>query len=273
MNLLPAFVGAPELNKVYHCDAFELMRHIPDGSIDAVITDPPYGLFGDVIQWDVQLDLDALWKAFNRILKPDGVVIMTATQPFASRIVLSNVKNFREELVWDKVMVSNVANAKIMHLRSHENVYVFGKNIYYEPQLTGKATLCFGKRSATNSDIVGSLGTDYQEGVGYPKSILTFPRPNNLTGGGLHPTQKPLDLMKYLVRTYSKPNDTILDPFAGSGTTAIAAYKTGRNFICGDITEDYVKSARERLDRTRLDKPIPVTSGVFQRTIFEIAGD
>jgi site-specific DNA-methyltransferase (adenine-specific) len=180
-------------------------------------------------------------------MKSRGAVVMTASQPFTSMLVMSNLKWFRYEWVWNKVMVSNIANAPRMPLRAHESVLVFsmGHEIY-NAQL-GESGAPFGKKSGTNSQIVGQLGDNYNVGVGWPKTILTYPRPNNLTGGGLHPTQKPVALFEYLIRTYTEPGALVLDPFVGSGTTAIAARNLGRRFIVGDLSQEYVDIARARL--------------------------
>lgn len=253
-------VWRPQVDTIYQMDALTLMHQCAAQSVDAIITDLPYGT--TACSWDTIIPFDALWAAVRHCLKPRGVFVTTASQPFTSALVMSNPKWFREELTWDKVMVSNVANAKILHLRCHENIIVFtdGQN-QYNPQL-GRASAPFGRKSATKSIIVGSLGTNYQTEVGYPKTILRFPRPNNLTDGGLHPTQKPVALYEYLIRTYTHPGELVLDPTCGSGTTAIAARNTGRHWICGDTDAGYVEIARQRflsgIDRLNAKEAAPL---------------
>jgi site-specific DNA-methyltransferase (adenine-specific) len=182
-------------------------------------------------------------------VKSNGAVVLFGSQPFTSKLVASNIEWFKYEWIWDKVMVTNIAAAKIQPLRTHENILVFSNGTpTYNPTF-GKAKKPFGKLSETISKVVTSscLGTDYQVGVGYPKTILTFHRPNNLTGGGLHPTQKPVDLLAYLIRTYTNPGEIILDNTMGSGTTLVAAQREGRRAIGIDISEEYCAIAVDRL--------------------------
>jgi site-specific DNA-methyltransferase (adenine-specific) len=151
-------------------------------------------------------------------------------------------------MVWDKVRVTNFANAKKQVLRTHESIVIFsnGQNTY-NPQLTGKASRPFGKITASNSITAGNMGIDRQFEVGYPKSILSFMRPNNLTEGNLHPTQKPTKLYEYLIRTFSNPGDTILDICMGSGTVGVSAVKNGRHFIGIEKEQAYFEIAKSRI--------------------------
>jgi site-specific DNA-methyltransferase (adenine-specific) len=147
-------------------------------------------------------------------------------------------------------MVVGIGAAKIMPLKSHENIVVFCEGATtYNPQLRDDVSKPFGKLSGTNSVVNGSFGSDYRVGVGYPKSILTFPRPNNLTGGGLHPTQKPVALLEYLVKTYTNPGELVLDCTMGSGTTGVACLNTGRRFVGIELDPGYFAIAQERIER------------------------
>lgn len=232
-------------NSINHADIFDLCEMLPDASVDMILCDLPYGT--TACAWDTVIPFEPMWKAFKRIINPRGAIVLTASQPFTSALVMSNPKMFRCEWIWDKVLIANFASAKIQPLRCHESVLIFSEEstVYY-PQLTpiGKP---FGKKSKTNSESMGNPGMDYQMGVGYPKTIIRYPRPNNLTGGGLHPTQKPVDLFRYLIRTYTQPNELVFDPCVGSGTTAIAAREEGRRYIVGDSSAEYVQVARNRL--------------------------
>lgn len=188
--------------------------------------------------WDVELDLGLLWEAYKRILKPGGAVVLTATQPFETKLINSNRKWFRYKWVWKKSRAVGFLNAKKMPLRVHEDVLVFApKSTKYNPQFTfGKPYV--SKRSSK------SKGGVYREmvrtetknpGVRFPKDVVEF---SNTCEKVIHSTQKPVELFKYLIRTYTDPGDLVLDNASGSGTTAIAAKETGRNFIC--IEKDLV---------------------------------
>ena len=145
-------------------------------------------------------------------------------------------------------MVSSPALAKTQPLRSHENILIFYKaQPTYNPIMRNDVLSPFGKLSGTNSDVTGSLGTEYQTGVGYPKSILEFPRPNNLTDGGLHPSQKPIDLFRWLIQTYTNEGETVFDGYMGSGTTAIACIDENRNYIGSEMNKEYFDIATKRI--------------------------
>jgi site-specific DNA-methyltransferase (adenine-specific) len=231
---------------VYKADALRFLRWLPDQSVDMILTDMPYGT--TACSWDTVIDLDAWWAEAHRVAKPRAAIVCTGSQPFTSRLVMSNVKRFRYEWVWDKVKISNFANAKKQPLRKHENVLVFSAGaIKYYPILTpGSVSKPFG-RIVASSSVHGNFSENRQVGVGYPQSIIRHMLPNNLTGGGLHPTQKPVALFEYLIRTYTRPGDLVVDPFVGSGTTALAARNTGRRFLCCDLLLEYVQIARRRL--------------------------
>lgn len=246
MNLLPAFVGTPEENRVYHVDALTLINALASQSVDAAIFDPPYGT--TACAWDEIIPLDAMWKALKRVVKPHGAIVITSSQPFTSKLVMSNIRNFRESLVWDKIAKTGYFNAKHRHMRQHEDILVFGyQGVNYYPQmLQGKP---FIKKRSSNwqgYDAKSDLPTSINKGFYYPSTILTYSNADQ-SKGSLHPTEKPIRLWDYLIRTYTQEGDLVLDPTCGSGTTAIAARNTGRRFICGDLDAGYVEIARQRL--------------------------
>jgi len=234
-------------------DCLDLLRSIPDGSIDLMLQDPPYAVTN--CDWDKPINLSQMWLEWERVVKPNGAFVFTATQPFTSKLVISREGFFKYCWVWDKKMVSSPANAKIQPLRAHEDIVVFYRSqCTYNPIKRKNVLSPFGKQTATNSKVAGKLGDKGNFGVGYPKSILTFPRPNNLTDGGLHPSQKPIDLMRYLIKTYSNPGETVFDGYSGSGTTAIACIKENRNFIGSELNKEYFDKSMERISHA-LSKP------------------
>jgi site-specific DNA-methyltransferase (adenine-specific) len=238
------------LNKILLGDCYELMKDIPDGSIDLVLTDPPYNT--SCLSWDQQpIDLPELWKHLKRVLKPKGAVVMTGSQPFTTDLINSNRTWFKYCLVWEKDQPSNFLNAKQRPLSYHEDIIIF--NVFtYNPLMTYAGNF-------SNQPQLGKYnGNVYGKAIGettfnpslyrYPKSIMKFNKTkHNQINGGLHPTQKPFELFEYLIRTYSNPGETILDPFCGSCTTSIAAFNTGRNCISIEREEKYYKIGLERL--------------------------
>jgi DNA modification methylase len=232
--------------KLYHGDCLQVMQELPAGSVDAIITDLPYGTTS--CEWDSIIPLAPMWEQVKRVLKVNGIFVTTSAQPFTSVLVCSNLEWFKYDMVWDKVRVTNFAAAKFQVLRRHESILVFYKETgTYNPQKTGKASRPFGKVTGFDSPIAGNLGKDRDFEVGYPQSILEFMRPNNLTEGYLHPTQKPTKLYEYLIRTFSNPNETILDIAMGSGTTGVSAVKNGRHFIGIEKEQAYFEIAKSRI--------------------------
>jgi site-specific DNA-methyltransferase (adenine-specific) len=223
------------------------MPTLEAGSIDAIITDLPYGT--TACKWDVIIPFVPMWEQVKRLLKQRGAFVTTASQPFTSALVMSNVKMFRDEWVWDKVNGSNFGNVKKHPFKTHENIIVFSdKPIETYNPIYREVSKRFGKESFCNSDVTASVTKTRNQGVGYPSSIITNMRPNNLTGGGHHPTQKPVALYEYLIKTYTNEGDTVLDFVMGSGTTGIACKNTGRNFIGIEKDDKYFKIAEARIN-------------------------
>lgn len=229
------------LNQVFCMDYYELMRQLPDKSIDVLISDPPYGT--TAIEWDKAIDWSKFWQEAKRITK--GYVVLFSAQPFTTDLINSNRTGFRYETIWQKNKSSGFLDANRKPLKLHENIIVFEKGIF-NPQFTydipikkntkANRSLQYGKHKA--------IPYDNSDGKRYPASIIYF----GLEFNSKHPTQKPLDLMQYLIRTYSNTGDVILDPLCGSGSTLIAARNEGRCYIGGDTSEEYLAIAKKRLD-------------------------
>lgn len=240
-----------ELNKTYHGDCLELMPLIADKSIDMILCDLPYGT--TACKWDVIIPFNLLWEQYKRIIKDNGAIVLTASQPFTSALVMSNVDMFKYALVWDKVNAGNFLVAKLMPMISHEDILIFSHgntancskyNMVYYPQIEKrKTTIKYQK--GKDSELYARKNTvskPYSSDIKYPKSIITIDKEN-----GLHPTQKPVDLFGYLILTYTNENDTVLDNCAGSGTTAIACIKTNRNYICMEKERKYFDIINKRV--------------------------
>lgn len=215
-------------------DCLERMREIPDGSIDMVLCDPPYGT--TACKWDSIIPLEPMWEQLKRIIKPNGAIVMTASQPFTSVLVSSNLKMFKYDWTWKKPKGTGHLNAKKQPLRDKEDIVVFyAKQCTYNPQKTkGKPYKDkAGKDHTSNTsmtDIYGAYTNKREDNNGfrYPKQVQSFPVVERNT---VHPTQKPVALMEYLIKTYTNPGDTVLDFTMGSGSTGVGAINTGRCFI------------------------------------------
>ena len=224
--------------KVLIGDCLERMKEIPDDSVDMVLTDPPYGT--TACKWDAVIDLPLMWEQLKRVIKPNGAIVMTASQPFTSALVMSNPKMFKYCWVWHKRVSANVGAARFQPLKTHEDIVVF--NGKYNPQMTaGKKRMKGGK--AKNGEANGSLPAIYYESSQYyPVSVLDVKSER-----GLHPTQKPVALMEYLIRTYTHEGETVLDFTMGSGTTGVACKNLGRDFIGIELDQGYYDIAQQRI--------------------------
>ena len=231
-------------------DCLDKLTEISDASVDMILTDLPYGT--TACSWDSIIPLDKLWEQYNRVVKENAAMVFTASQPFTTILASSNIKNFRYEWIWQKPQGTNPMNAKIMPLKSHENILVFYKTKpTYNPQMA-KGTPYGGFKSETSTigEVYGrakSVHRDNPEGTRYPKTILSFKQEK-----GLHPTQKPIPLMEYLIKTYTNEGDVVLDSTMGSGTTGVACLNTSRKFIGIEKDPIYFQKAQERIsDRER----------------------
>ena len=217
-----------------HGDCLDEMMKLPKGSVDLVLTDPPYGT--TQCKWDAVIPFEPMWKQLKHVTKLNAAIVMTASHPFTSALVMSNPKMFRYELVWHKNKASGHLNAKKMPMRAHENIVVFYRKLpTYNPQKTvGHKAANYAKNKA-NSRVYGAQVRSEYGGATerYPRSVIDVPVVNNdgTNGGRLHPNQKPVELMEYLIKTYTNEGDIVLDFTMGSGTTGVACKNLGRNFI------------------------------------------
>ena len=234
--------------ELLHGDCLELMKDIPDGSVDMILADLPYGT--TACKWDAVIPFEPLWEQYERVIKDNGAIVLTANQPFTSALIMSNPKLFRYEWVWDKVKPSTGLHAKHQPLRQHESVLVFSKKkSTYKPIMT-KANVRKETITSSNGEAFGGAIVTRQhdnKGKSYPRSILTLSNANQR--GKVHPTQKPVPLMEYLIKTYTDKGDTVLDNVMGSGTTGVACLNTNRNFIGMELDEDYFNIAKERIEK------------------------
>ncbi|SER87634.1 site-specific DNA-methyltransferase (adenine-specific) [Psychrobacillus sp. OK032] len=233
------------INEVHEGDCLTLMKRIDDGSVDMVLCDLPYGTTRN--KWDSIIPLDELWAEYERIIKDNGAIVLTAQTPFDKVLGVSNLKLLKYEWVWVKQKGTGHLNAKKMPMKNHENILVFYKKPpLYNPQFTEGEPYDKGTQKVTSSNYGNQKGARYvnTDGKRYPKSAIFF----NTVERGLHPTQKPTELFEYLIRTYTNEGDTVLDNCLGSGTTAIAAINTNRNFIGIEREPEYVAIAKRRID-------------------------
>jgi site-specific DNA-methyltransferase (adenine-specific) len=249
--------------ELIHGDCLEKMQAIPDGSIDMIMSDPPYGTTN--CRWDSTIPFEPMWAQLKRIVKPRCAIVMMACQPFTSALIMSNLEDFKCSWVYKKRCASNFAQAKCRPMREHEDVLIFsiGKTVYYpikEPRIGAgleRSTYKFtGASRNKTGDVYGAMGT-YAGGddagndpLRYPSSVREF---NNRAKGdrGFHPTQKPVALMEYMIKTYTNEGDTVLDFCMGSGTTGVACQNLGREFIGIEMDAEYFEIAKKRIDLAR----------------------
>lgn len=224
------------VNKIHNIDCLAGMKQIATATIDMIFVDLPYQKTQN--SWDIMIPFEPMWEQFERIIKDNGAILLFGQDKFTAKLMLSNEKLHRYNIIWDKVLPSGFLNAKRQPLRSHEDICVFYKKpCIYNPQMT-KGNKCHSKGKAVgkqNSDVLNNANygdfkvVETEGDMKYPKSIWTFPKPHPSTA--IHPTQKPLDLCRYAIRTYSNPGDTVFDCCCGSGTIPLAAVMEGRNYI------------------------------------------
>jgi len=228
------------------------MQEIGDKSIDLILADLPYSITRN--QWDSIIPFEDLWRQYERIIKDKGIIVLTAAQPFTSQLLMSNPKMFKYSLVWNKNITTGFLNAKKMPLRQHEDILIFYKRLgTYNPQFTdGKPYVAKRKNPATDSYNYFRPVTTVNTGLRYPTSIINIPAVNNFSNEKCkHPTQKPVALFEYLIKTYTNEGDLVLDNCAGSFTTAIACDNTKRNWICIEKDESYYSAGIDRINNNR----------------------
>ncbi|MGM0836034.1 MAG: DNA-methyltransferase [Bacillota bacterium] len=244
------------LNRVTQGDCLEVMKEIPDKSVDMILCDLPYGTTRN--KWDSIIPLDALWEQYERVIKDNGAIILTAQTPFDKVLGASNLKLLKYEWIWDKQVGTGFLNAKKMPLKAHENILVFYKKIpTYNPQMTDAKPenirpLTESKQTSTNYGKVDKLraSNDYNPNKRYPITVIPFSKNSGELNSvnRLHPTQKPVALFEYLIRTYTNEGEVVLDNCIGSGTTAVACINTGRSFIGIERESEYVDIANKRIE-------------------------
>lgn len=257
-----------ELNKIYHGDCLELMADITDHSVDLILADLPYAQGTTGLAWDKEeIDPVRLWQHYERIIKPKGAILLTATMPFGAKLIMQKPDWFKYDLIWRKGNTNSPGPAKYRPLPIHEHILVFAPpqkcKITYNPQMLDgfKTWWKTNIRAVNETTPMKNRGVKYgykefafkqgdPEGKRYPVSVLETSKPNY----PLHPTQKPVELFEWLIRTYSNPDEIVLDNCCGSGTTGVAAVNTGRNFICIEKDAEYFEISQKRIAET-LAKP------------------
>lgn len=242
------------INKIFNEDCLIGMNRIPNGAIDLVICDLPYGTTD--LEWDTVIPFDSLWKQYKRVCKPNAAILLFGAQPFTTDLINSNRKMFRYEIIWEKTLAVGFLNAKKIPLKAHENICVFySKMPTYNPIKTYiKETYRRRKQSGVAKQYSKTRGeTIYEnDGTRFPRDVVKF---SNFTdtgfsgkGNHIHPTQKPVPLIEYLIKTYSNDGDLVLDNCIGSGTTAVAAINTGRRFVGFETNREYFDYANDRIN-------------------------
>ncbi|MCW6147757.1 DNA-methyltransferase [Lactiplantibacillus plantarum] len=228
-------------------DCLELMKGIPDGSVDMILCDLPYGTTAN--KWDVVIPFEPLWQQYRRIIKTGSAIILFATEPFASKLRLSNCEEYKYDWIWNKKKGGNIFNLKRQPYKIHENILVFHttENTYHPIMIPQKE-----RTGKIYSKTENFKTPNYQDTRTYkfknPQSILTF---SNANQHKVHPTQKPVQLLEYLIKTYTHEGGTVLDNCMGSGSTGVACVNTGRSFIGMELDEEYFKIAEQRINEAR----------------------
>ena len=245
--------------QLFNGDCLEIMKQISEKSVDMILCDLPYGT--TACKWDTVIPFDKLWEQYNRIIKDNGAIVLTASQPFTSALVMSNPKMFKYEWIWKKAVGSNFATTKYMPMKEHESVLVFAKSktkyfpIMQERAESGKSRLNYGHSGSKTGEANGTLDfkgftpETYNKNLRCPSSVQFFN--NRESCRGLHPTQKPVALCEYLIKTYTNEGDLVLDNCMGSGTTGVACKNLNRDFIGIELDENYFKIAKQRIENTK----------------------
>jgi site-specific DNA-methyltransferase (adenine-specific) len=239
-------------------DCLEVMKDIADKSIDAIICDLPYGT--TACKWDSIIPFEPLWKQYKRVIKDNGAIVLFGSEPFSSALRMSNIENYKYDWIWDKNKPTGMLNAKRQPLRRFENIMVFyKKQCTYNPQkiknskgVEKRSLYAYNRKNeggeTTGKIRQGGISSEYEADKLLPVNIQVFKKPNK----PIHPTQKPLELLKYLVKTYTNENDLVLDNTMGSGTTGVACINTNRNFIGIELDETYFNIAKKRIEEQKL---------------------
>ena len=231
-------------------DCLELMKDIPDGSVDMILADLPYGT--TAIKWDVVIPFERLWEQYKRIIKHNGAIVLFGTEPFSSNLRVSNLEMYKYDWIWEKPQGVNFAQCNHMPMSVYETISVFGnfgmsKNAKVQPIYNPQGLVRIDKKKKaktfTDHRPTSNNKDHVQKFTNYPRQVIRFPQER-----GFHPTQKPVALMEYLIKTYTNEGDTVLDNVMGSGTTGIACKNLNRNFIGMELDQDYFNIAKERIE-------------------------
>lgn len=237
--------------RFYLGDCLQVMRELPDKCVDMILCDLPYGT--TACKWDTVIPFAPLWEAYKRIAKPSAAIVLTAAQPFTSALVMSNVREFRYEWIWEKTAATGFLNAKKSPLKAHENICVFYADFpVYNPKMSAGHTIKRVNASfadhGENYGKANSIRAPYESSERFPRSVQKFPKDNRRAA--IHPTQKPVALFEYLIKTYTNAGAIVLDNCAGSGTTAVACENLGRRWVCIEQDQGYADKACERIRQT-----------------------
>jgi len=234
---------------IYHGDCMDILPEL--NKVDMVLTDPPYGT--TTCDWDCVIPFGPLWEQLNKLIKENGAIVLFGSEPFSSALRMSNIKNYKYDIIWEKDKAANMLNSNRQILKIHENISIFYKNqCVFNPQKVKLAKPYRHKNRNVDSDMFGSNSKSYNKNGyttythSFPKSIQRFSKDN--AGKGIHPTQKPIKLMEYLIKTYTNEKETVLDFTAGSGTTAVACIQLNRKCIGIEIEEKYCEIAAKRCE-------------------------
>ena len=238
--------------KLINGETIQEMAKLPDHSIDLILCDLPYQV--TQAKWDILIPFEDLWREYNRLIKDKGAIVLFSQQPFTSQLVMSNPKMFRYEIIWNKVRTTGFLNANRMPLKQHENILVFYKKLpTYNPQMVkgGSPSHSRGKAGTAKNRIYGAFNPtsdtpSSKTNMKFPTDIYTVS--NKVGKDTVHPTQKPVDLLEWLIKTYTNEHDTVLDNTMGSGSTGVACANTNRDFIGIELEKKYFKIAKERID-------------------------
>lgn len=237
---------------LFQGDCMELLRDIPDGSVDLVLTDPPFGVTSNA--WDQVPDLEALWRELHRVAKQDAAFVLHCQQPFTTDLIASNRREFKYLWYWYKHMKTGFLNARRQPLRCMEEIAVFyRRQCHFDPPVLKAGVHKINKSEKSLSKNWGGFNTSilpYERDSYCAVTLLDFPKPVAVSG---HPTAKPVDLEEYLIRTYTEPGQVVLDPFMGSGSTGVAAVRTGRRFIGMELSPEYFDMAKKRMTRAEME--------------------
>lgn len=233
--------------KLYNGDCLEIMKQIPTGSVDMILCDLPYGT--TACKWDTVIPFEPLWKQYKRIRKDNSAIVLFGSEPFSSYLRMSNIKEYKYDIYWNKIIPSGMCNAKIQPMRQIETISVFinGRSFYFPQMIKRDNPITSG--GMTGSLSAGAKGLlklnkkTYNEK--YPTTLLTFAKIRN---GSVHPTQKPVTLCEYLIKTYTNEGDLVLDNCMGSGTTGVACKHLNRNFIGIELNRNYFEIAKKRIE-------------------------